>query len=81
MIFTNDEEAVKWLKQARFDGRTEGVWLGEDRSDVLGYNMYMEPTQAARGLALFDLIKDEELRDLDVEEQGYPDLTRWGCFK
>lgn len=81
MILTDDFEAVQWLKKARFDGRTEGVPLNEDNFDMLGWNFYMTPDQAARGLQAFSFIKDKELADLSVKEQGYPDLSRFPIFK
>lgn len=81
MILTDDKEAVEWFKMARFDGRTEGVSLDKDNATICGWNFYMTPEQAARGLMLFDMIKDKDLPDLKVEEQNYPDLSLWRCFK
>jgi dTDP-4-amino-4,6-dideoxygalactose transaminase len=80
MILTNDSEAVEWLKMARFDGRKE-IPLYKDNATIIGYNMYLTPEQAARGLALFDTVKNKNLVDLDVKEQNYPDLSEWRCFK
>lgn len=76
MILTDDEKAVEFLKMARFDGRKEGVQLDEDPLEMIGWNMYMTPEQAARGLTIFDMIKDRDLRDLDSEAQNYPDLKK-----
>lgn len=81
MILTDDKDAVKWLKMARWDGRTEGIPLSKDNASIIGWNMYMTPEQAARGLELFGTIKDKDLPDLKVEEQGYPYLSQWKCFK
>jgi hypothetical protein len=39
------------------------------------------PEQACRGLQLFNLIKDKDLPDLKVDEQGYPDLSKWSIYK
>lgn len=80
MILTDDSQAAEWLKQARWDGRTEGVPLNEDNAKVCGWNCYLTPEQASRGLTLFDLVKDKDLEDLKVEEQHYPDLSTWRCF-
>jgi dTDP-4-amino-4,6-dideoxygalactose transaminase len=52
MILTDNASAVDWLKRARFDGRGECA-LEEDNLNVIGWNMYMQPEQAARGLKLF----------------------------
>jgi len=80
MILTDDKEAVEWLKMARFDGRRE-IPLSKDNATILGWNMYLTPEQAARGLTLFEAVKDKNLPDLKVEEQGYPDLSKWRCFR
>lgn len=80
MILTNDEKADKWLRKARFDGR-EPKPLLEDNFTMLGFNMYMEPSQAARGVQLFEVIKNKELEDLKVKDQGYPDLSKFSIYQ
>lgn len=80
MILLDDYEAYKWLKKARFDGRDE-VPLGEDKLDVVGWNMYMMPEQAARGLQLFDMVKTKIMDDLDARKQDYPDLAKAGIYQ
>lgn len=80
MILTNDLQAYKWLKLARFDGR-EPVPLQQQKDfTVLGYNMYMPPSDAARGLQLFQAMGNKELPDLEVEKQGYPDLSKFKVY-
>lgn len=79
MILTDDENAAKWLRKARFDGRDD-VPLLQDDFTMLGWNAYMTPEQAARGLQLFSLVKDRVAQDLDVEGQGYPDLSRFEIY-
>lgn len=79
MILTDDKDAYKWLRRARFDGRREKP-LEKDKFDMLGWNMYLTPEQAERGLSLFDYNKDDNLRDLSVEDQGYPDLSEWMVY-
>lgn len=76
MILTDDPHAYRWLKKMRFDGREEGVPLNEDELEFVGWNMYMTPEQAARGLALFDHLKNEDIPDLDSHLQNYPDLSK-----
>lgn len=80
MILTDDITAYSWLKRARFDGRNAKP-LNEDKFVILGWNMYMTPEQAARGLMLFDMIKHKNLPDLKVKEQDYPDLSKWGIYR
>lgn len=79
MILTNSEDAAKWLRRARFDGRNP-VPLQEDNFDMLGWNCYMTPEQAARGLQLLQALGDRELQDLSVEAQGYPDLSKFKIY-
>lgn len=79
MILTDDKDAVTWLKMARFDGRQE-IPLSQDNASIIGWNMYMTPEQAARGVALFETVKNKQLPDLKVADQGYPDLSTWRCF-
>lgn len=78
MILTDNEDAVKWLKQARFDGRTEGVSCKDDDFTVLGYHFYLTPELAARGLMLMQSVKDSYP---DLPEENYPDLSRYEIFK
>ena len=78
MILTDNEDAVKWLKQARFDGRTEGVSCKDDDFTVPGYHFYLTPELAARGLMLMQSVKDSYP---DLIEENYPDLSRYEIFK
>lgn len=73
MIFTDNIDAVKWFKKARYEGRNE-VPIMEDDFDMLGWNMYMTPEQASRGLLLFSNIKPGYI------ECTYPDLSKFKIF-
>ncbi len=78
MILTNDEEAVKWFKAARYEGRNEKLYH-EDDIKMLGWNMYMKPQEAAHGLAL---MQNYPLHVPDLgENNGYRDLTEFTIFK
>lgn len=79
MILTDDAQADHWFRKARFDGRSP-IPLADDSFDMLGWNVYMTPDQAARGLQLFELTKHKELADLKVEDQGYPDLSKYAVY-
>lgn len=79
MVLTDDAEAATWLRSARFDGR-QPIPLQQDNFTMLGWNMYMTPDQAARGIQLFELTKDKALPDLRVEDQGYPDLSQYAIY-
>lgn len=77
MILTDNEDAVKWFKKARYEGRSEKLYH-EDDIDMLGWNMYMTPQEASHGLALMqNMIKDNA--DLG-ENEGYRDLTEFTVF-
>lgn len=80
MILTDDKKARDWLIKARFDGRTEGVPLSEDKFTMVGWNMYMLPETAARGLQTFHFLKDKRLDDIDTKTQGYQDLSKFSVF-
>ena len=76
-ILTDDEEAVEWLKQARFDGRHE-VPLHHDEFKILGWNMYMTPEQAGRGLwKMMGL--PEHNKDQSATPPN-PDLSKYTIF-
>jgi dTDP-4-amino-4,6-dideoxygalactose transaminase len=64
MVLTDDGAAADWLRRARFDGRTGSVPFLVDPVEMLGWNAYMTPEQAARGLQLLEALGD-----------GRPDLT------
>lgn len=80
LIFTDDFEAAKWLRKARFDGRNP-VPLLEDNFDMLGWNCYLTPEQGARAIQLFELIRNKDMQDLKVEDQGYPNLDLFPIYK
>jgi len=80
MILTDNKEAYEWFKKARFDGRGE-MPLKDDPLEIVGWNVYMTPEQAARGLTLFSFIKDKDLPDLNVAEQNYPDLSKVRAYQ
>lgn len=78
MILTDNYKAVEWFKKSRYEGRGE-VNYKDDDIDMLGWNMYMTPQQAAHGLALMQNYP-EHMQDLD-ENNGYRDLTEFSVFK
>ena len=78
MILCDDIEAVKWFKKARYEGRSEKLYH-EDDIDMIGWNMYMTPQEAAHGLALMQNYPID-VEDLE-ENDGYRDLTEFTVFK
>ena len=59
MILTDDAKAVDWFKLAEYEGRDRRVPHDEmPEPTIVGWNMYMPPEQAARGIELFDRTKE-----------------------
>lgn len=54
MILTNDKDAYEWFKMMRYEGRNTDLPYVEDTLSGIGYNMYMTPEDAARGLILMN---------------------------
>lgn len=52
MILTDNKKAANWFNVMRNDGRRE-IPKEKDRVKLMGYNFYMTPEQAARGLSLY----------------------------
>lgn len=75
MILTDSEKARDWFKLARFDGRHERS-LPEDRLAMAGWNMYMTPDQAARGLERLQWLSD---RNIDLPNP-YQDLSKYKFY-
>lgn len=78
MILTDDAEAVKWFKRARYDGR-DGKPYPQERVTMHGWNCYLTPEQAARGLMLLDTFTDG-VDDADQLED-YTDLRLMPVFQ
>jgi dTDP-4-amino-4,6-dideoxygalactose transaminase len=74
-ILTDDYLANKWFRRARFSGR-RNISYNEDHFDMLGWNFWMMPEIAARGL---NLIQSMEVNE-DVE-LFYPDLSNYEVYK
>jgi len=82
MILTDDYEAYKWFRRARFSGRNACSYH-EDEFDMLGWNFYMMPELAARGLLMmtqFYDIKGNPIPNEDLE-LPYPDLSKYEIYK
>jgi dTDP-4-amino-4,6-dideoxygalactose transaminase len=81
-ILTDDYEAYCWFKRARYSGRRE-MSYHEDNFDMLGWNFYMMPELAARGLLLmgqFYEIGGTKKHNEDLE-LPYPDLSKFEIYK
>ena len=73
-ILTNDKAAVDWIKQARYEGRDHVA----DDIEICGWNAYMTPEQAARGLTLLQVLP--KYNEDQPEDPPYRDLRTMPLF-
>jgi len=80
-ILTDDRDAYFWFKRARYSGRRECSYH-EDNLDMLGWNFYMMPELAARGLLLMNQFYDMQGNPKHNEdlELPYPDLSKFDVY-
>ena len=81
-ILTDSLEAYHWFKRARYSGRRECSYH-DDYLDMVGWNFYMMPELAARGLLLmnqFYNIDGTKKHNEDLE-LPYPDLSQFEVYK
>jgi dTDP-4-amino-4,6-dideoxygalactose transaminase len=79
MILTNNKDAYEWFKVVRYEGRHMDRLYKDDHFDQIGWNMYMTPEQAAKGIYLFDkhVVDDNP----DLETSGiHKDLSEYSIF-
>ena len=74
-ILLNDKNAVDWLKKARYEGR-DHVY---DDISICGWNAYMTPEQAARGLTLLQTLPEHNPDQLEIPQ--YRDLRTMPLFE
>ena len=80
-ILTDNYEAYHWFKRARYSGRRECSYH-DDNLDMLGWNFYMMPELAARGLLLMGQFYDMQGKPKhnDDLELPYPDLSKFKIY-
>lgn len=80
-ILTDNEDAYFWFKRARYSGRRECSYH-EDHFDMIGWNFYMMPELAARGLLMMgQFYKDGKPLSNNDLELPYPDLSKFDVYK
>jgi dTDP-4-amino-4,6-dideoxygalactose transaminase len=81
-ILTDSLEAYHWFKRARYSGRRECSYH-DDYFDMLGWNFYMMPELAARGLLLMNQFYnlDGTKKHNEDLELPYPDLSKYEIYK
>ena len=81
-ILTDDYKAYLWFKRARFSGRRECSYH-DDNLDMIGWNFYMMPELAARGILLMSQFYDMagNAKDNPDLEISYPDLSKFKVYQ
>lgn len=78
MILTDSKDAYLWLLANRHDGRNMYVDYGDIQNiNSLGYHMYMQPCEAARGIELF---YSPKLSTAVGGYLDYPDISLLKCL-
>lgn len=80
-ILTDDKEAYEWFKKARYSGRNECSYH-EDTFIMTGWNFYMIPELAARGMQLMGQFYNQDgtkKHNPDIE-LVYPDLSKHPAY-
>jgi len=80
-ILTDNYDAYSWFRRARYSGRRE-VSYHQDNFDMIGWNFYMMPELAARGLLLMGQFYEpggikKQNKDLQL---SYPDLSKFEIY-
>ena len=81
-ILTDSLEAYHWFKRARYSGRRECSYH-DDHFDMLGWNFYMMPELATRGLLLMGQFynMDGTKKTMEDLELPYPDLSKFKVYQ
>lgn len=80
-ILTDDYQAYLWFKRARYSGRRECSYH-DDHFDMLGWNFYMMPELATRGLLLMNQFYNPDgskKHNADLE-LAYPNLSKFPIY-
>lgn len=80
-ILTDSSEANAWFRRARYSGRNECSYHN-DHFDMLGWNFYMMPELASRGLLLMNqFYRDgKKIHNNDLTLR-YPDLSKFDIYQ
>ena len=81
-ILTDNPDAYRWFKRARYSGRRECSYH-EDNLDMLGWNFYIMPELAARGSLLMGQFynMDGTKKHNEDLELPYPDLSKFKVYQ
>jgi dTDP-4-amino-4,6-dideoxygalactose transaminase len=97
-ILTDNSQAMAWFKRARFSGRGQCSYFEDDfdayihsvgdiitscSNPIAGWNFYMMPEIAARGILLMQQFYDRDGKPKSNEDLclPYPDLSKFKVFQ
>ena len=79
-ILTDDHDAYLWFRRARYSGRRECSYH-DDHFDMIGWNFYMLPELATRGLLLIKQFYNGETPKINEDKEiSYPDLSKFKIY-
>jgi dTDP-4-amino-4,6-dideoxygalactose transaminase len=80
-ILTDNHEAYLWFKRTRFSGRRECSYH-DDHLDMIGWNFYLLPELAARGLRDMRQFYDMDGNPIHNPDKSlpYPDLSKFPIY-
>jgi dTDP-4-amino-4,6-dideoxygalactose transaminase len=79
-ILTDNHDAYLWFKRARYSGRRECSYH-DDYFDMIGWNFYMMPELATRGLLMMSQFYNGETKKINEDlEMPYPDLSKYKIY-
>jgi dTDP-4-amino-4,6-dideoxygalactose transaminase len=80
-ILTDNKDAYEWFKRKRFSGRRE-MDYHIDHLDMTGYNFYMMPEIATRGVLFMRQFYTHDGRPIanDDKTLPYPDLSKFKIY-
>lgn len=81
MILLDDKDTYNWLRKAIMHGRNQVPYM-EDNFTMLGWNYYLLPEIAARGINLMRGFynRDGSKKDMPDSEVIYPDLSKFEIY-
>jgi len=84
MILLDNKDMYDWLIKARYQGRDLTVSQWDDEYSMLGWNAYMTPEDAARGLIIFHYLIKQNPSGLfsdTANQDNYADMSQKKIFQ
>lgn len=80
-ILLDNEFIYKKLKKMAYEGRDISLPYDKDDINILGYNCYMRPEDAAKGICILDDLCRLEVWNHVGGSENYPDIENLEVFK